>query len=295
VNKALLCFAILVFTLALIPLVGIVHAPTYTFYARSDTKTVNGILGYYLNDTQTASTKSVEASIAGAVAPYYGVRIWRTESDNSSAELTTDYLSVYRTGNTSGLQNMTWTPTLQPITYGFTALKVNVYIKMGTSGTWTLKATFTTMGLLGTSLEASTWTIRLWTYRSYSTMHNSTTGMVYWGNTPYSTTIESIQVTSPTIWQVTNYGYQSGNLLSAIMTPYTFLLGELAYGLIALIIAVCIYNRTENVAYAIIVFILLNGLFVPLIPSVALQLVYVVIVVGLAALFWKLYTSAQQP
>jgi hypothetical protein len=71
----------------------------------------------------------------------------------------------------------------------------------------------------------------------------------------------------------------------------------LFYGIIALMIFIGIYNRSENFTYAFIVAILFlgtTGLFTVMVPSVGLGLASVLLVIGGAILFTRLIIALRR-
>lgn len=80
----------------------------------------------------------------------------------------------------------------------------------------------------------------------------------------------------------------AGDLLGFLTGCFVTRIGQNFYAIIALILSVPLYNRTQNVMYCAVVWLLLGGLFIvamPLVSPVATLLIVLAISVILLKLF----------
>jgi hypothetical protein len=267
---------------------GVPPSGTIIWYFRSDTQTVNEVTGYKLEETNTGSTAWTYSSASGDLTVYFGYRVWLVDSDGRATELTSGQIYCYRITTGEGSQNTGFSISSIPLQMGFDAVKVSVYIKIG-SGEWeSAKATFISDRILKTYIEASTWVFQVYTKRIVS--DGVTYGYIYWGSNTYQSGISGIQFTEPGVFDWMLYNFQSGNLVTFITLPYTFYIGGLFYGLMVLVICVPLYNRYKSFTPILFLFILLGGgtgFLSLLVPEIGLQLGWLFLMLGLAGLIYK--------
>lgn len=279
--------------LMLLSLPTLVNATTttYTWYFRSDTQTVNGVTGYVLNSTLSASTQNVSLTLAGNNTVEWGWRIWRLRNDNSSTEITsgTPVATVSRSTDGEGFQTGTYTMPSIALHIGWDAFKVNLYMKVG-AGSWQLKAIFVTSRILEKNVLGSTWSFIGYTKRTYS--GGDTTGYFIWGSSSRNSRITNVQFTDADVYENMNYKLQSGDFIGFVLYPYVNLVGNLFYGIVMLIICVPIYNRYHSLTPILVMFILFGGatgMFTLLMPVAGFWVGWVFLLLGLAGLLFRVF------
>jgi len=268
--------------------VGAVYASTdVTWYFRADTHTVNGILGYRLNEAPSTSYAYDSVSIGAASTTSYGVRVWIVDSNGNLEELTSGepVAIVSRSLNGEGLQSATWTcPGYNNI---IDAIMIKVYQRFGTEE-WTLRATFITENNTLIKLPEATWTFTYYTGRQYI---DATYSTLYWGGN-YQTKVE-LQYTEPTPYELMMWKLWKGDILGFLMLPYSWFLGFTAYSIVFLLpLGIVLYNRLEDATATLIALLLIGGftggLIGALVPASGLTLCWILFVLGIAALLYRL-------
>jgi len=273
--------------------VGAVYASTdITWYFRADTHTVNGILGYRLNEAPSTSYAYDSVSIGAASTTSYGVRVWIVDSNGNLEELTSGepVAIVSRSYNSEGLQSATWTcPGYNNI---IDAIMIKVYQRFGTEE-WTLRATFITENNTLIKLPEATWTFTYYTKRNYASELDSgvTISMLYWGGN-YQTKVE-LQYSEPTPYELMMWKLWKGDILGFLMLPYSWFLGFTAYSIVFLLpLGIVLYNRLEDATATLIALLLIGGftggLIGALVPASGLTLCWILFVLGIAALLYRL-------
>jgi len=274
---------------------GEYESPTVTsstvWYLRSDTHTVNTVLGYKLSETPSTSYQHVTANIFGDATVYYGWRIWKVNNKGSETELTDGEIYSWRVNNGVGVQNLVWTPPATSLHTGQDAIMMKLYIKFG-AGSWVLKATFISDKIVEKSLLASQWDIQTYTYRFFSYSEDTTIAEVYWAGNPYGTVVGGIGFETPNVYEGMQGKLFDGDFIGFVLYPYLNLVGNLFYGLVMLIVCVPLYNRYKSVTPLLVMLILFGGaagIFTLLIPGVGLTLGWIVFLIGLGGLLYKVF------
>lgn len=138
---------------------------TETRYMRGDQHTVNGLLAYVLNTSQSDSAQDdYKSSSTYGVTGYVGSRVWaRDTNGNEHTELTsgTPVATVSRSGTGEDIQSNTWS--CPETTVNSTdAIVVKIYIKLGTGG-WVYTQRFITEQLGAETIDSNTWTFYYYT------------------------------------------------------------------------------------------------------------------------------------
>jgi len=261
-----------------------------TWYFRADTHTVNGILGYRLDETASSSDAYDSVSTEGASISYYGVRVWIVHSSGVLEELTSGQpvAIVSRNANGEGLQTATWNcPGYNNI---IDAIMIKVYQRFGTDE-WNLRATFITENETLIKLPEATWTFTYYTYREYIQSLDSTLSKLYWGG-DYQTKVQ-LQYTEPTIYELMLWKFSHRDIFGFVMLPFTYWLGFMAYGLVFLLpLGIGLYKIFDDAKAAILGLLLIGGgtggLISMLIPQSGLQLSWILFVLGIAGILWSL-------
>ena len=268
--------------------VGAVYASTdATWYFRADTHTVNGILGYRLDETASSSDTYDSVSTDGDIITYYGVRVWIVHEDGSLEELTDGepVAIVSRSQDGEGLQSATWNcPGYGNIV---DAIMIKVYQRFG-AGEWNLRATFITENNTLIKLPEATWTFTYYTRRMYI---DATYSMLYWGGN-YQTKVQ-LQISEPAFYELMLWKLWKGDILGFLMLPYSWFLGFTAYSIVFLLpLGIVLYNRLEDATATLIALLLIGGftggLIGALVPASGLRLCWILFVLGIAALLYRL-------
>jgi len=267
---------------------------TLNWYVRADTQTVNSQLGYVVNRTQSSTERNVSATDSGDLTVYWSIRVFVRRRNNSTVELTTAYTDIYFTrlwsaGNASGLQSDTWTPPLTSVYIGSDAIVMNVYIQIGT-GSWQQVAILITSQLDTNQILNSTWTVRLYTRRVY--VAGVTTGYFYWGDSSYESRIEDVQLRTLTPWERQIYHLTQQDFISFIVTPWTYFIGNLFYGVLLLFFVMTSYNKYEDVRPVIAWFWIFGGtggFLTIMIPTIGLHLSWFFLAFALGTTLFLLF------
>ena len=258
---------------------------TARWYFRADTVETAGILGYRLADTASTSTITDEVSSASGPQPSsYGVRVWIVHQNGALDELTNGepVAIVTRSDDAEGLQNATWNcPGYNSLVY---AVMIKVYQRF-TDTDWSLRATFITEGEQLIKLPEATWTFH------YYTKLSGCKSYLFWGGN-YGSGV-TITYAEPATWEVMMHKLMKGDILGFLMLPYTWLLGFTAYALVFLLpVGIVLYNRLEDVTATIIALLLIGGftggLIGVFVPASGLMLCWILFVLGIAALLYRL-------
>jgi len=261
-----------------------------TWYFRADTHTVNGILGYRLDETASSSDVYDSVSIEGASITYYGVRVWIVHENGALDELTDGEPAaiVSRNQDGEGLQSATWNcPGYNNI---IDAIMIKVYQRFGT-GEWNLRATFITENNTLIKLPEATWTFSYYTKREYYSTYDFTLSMLYWGGN-YRTRVE-ITYSEPSVYELMMWKLMKRDILGFIMMPFTYWLGFMAYGLLGLLpLGIGLYKIFDDFKATILGLLLIGGgaggIIGMLLPQSGLQLSWILFVLGIAGILWSL-------
>ena len=84
----------------------------------------------------------------------------------------------------------------------------------------------------------------------------------------------------------------AGDLLGFLTGCFVTRIGQNFYAIIALILSVPLYNRTQNVMYCAVVWLLLGGLFIVAMPLVS-PVAVLLITLAIAVILLKLFTESR--
>jgi len=264
-----------------------------TWYFRADTHTINGISGFRLNEAPSTTSISDSVTTEGSYVIYYGVRVWIVHSNGALDELTDGepVAIVSRNEVGAGLQSATWDcPGYNNV---IDAIMIKVYLRFGIDGEWNLRATFITENETLIKLPEATWTFQYYTVRDnwYESYKWWTKAQLYWGEN-YETKVE-IQYVEPEVYEVMIWKLWNLDILGFLMIPYTWFLGFTAYALVFLLpFGIVLYNRLEDAVATLIALLLIGGftggLIGVFVPASGLMLCWVLFVLGIAALLYRL-------
>jgi len=266
-----------------------VTSSTY-WYCRADTQTVNTVLGYKLSETESSTQKSVTQAVATNVTTYFGWRVWKVNSKGEETELTSGYQYSWRVADGEGIQNILWNAPTTSLQIGYDAIKVVLYVKLTATGPWQPKATFISSKLLEKTLVASEWAFQTYTKKVYS--GGSTTATVFWGASAKESSIAGIEFENPDVYENMQYKLQTGDFVGFVLYPYLNLVGNLFYGLLMLMVCVPTYNRYKSVTPLLVLLIIFGGaagIFTLLIPEAGMGLGWIIFLIGLGGLLYKVF------
>jgi hypothetical protein len=292
-GKFVLLFFLVVFMTGLFCLPVVKADTEATLFLRADSHEVNGISGYRLSETQSSGNVTDIVTVGGSYAIYYGVRVWVVHRNGATEELTSGVpvAVVTRSVNGGGLRNATWLcPGYNSIV---DAVMVKVYQRFETED-WNLRSTFITENDFLVKFPEATWTFNYYTIRQYRYDEDITYSKLLWGGSYMSNVTMRYEV--PAAWEVQFYNLFNGDIFGFLFTPYTWFLGFLGYSLVFLLpLGIVLYNRFEDATATIIALLLIGGgaggLLSMLVPQLGLQLCWVLFVLGIAALLYRLVTS----
>lgn len=230
---------------------------TENWWQRSDAHTVNGNLGYVLNISRTYTAQTVDISAAGDSTAYWAYRIYILHNDNSTTELTSSYdLNVSRASDGTGLQNTTWTPATTVLNLATEAIRMDLYMRIG-AGAWTNKAFFLSSRLETKELQNGTWTLRLWTNRTYS--GGNTYAEFNWGSEAYESRVENVRYAKLDPWETQDHWIRNADFFQFIVAPWTYYIGDAFWGFMLFFIAITTYNKFGDIRPVIVEFWLFGG------------------------------------
>lgn len=227
-----------------------------TLFMRSDTQTTNNQNGYRLDETNTESAQTITNTLSGDIPVQYGFRVWITNYNNESIELTdgAPQAVVTRSTNGAGIQTSTWTPPQTAVDLGFDCLTISVYLN--SSGTWTQRATYVTPVLMYKEIAPYTWTFYLYTNKTTTT---DTYASFSFGDDTVESKVNCAGLTTPTWFELGNWQLTTGNIIGFIFYSYYQALGAVSYLLMFLIPAGTLYIRHRTTNVIVFLFVLLGG------------------------------------
>jgi hypothetical protein len=289
-NTTTSVFANANFTLTLTAPVVIPADISNIFYFCPDTQTINTVTGYKLSETQPNYNASTSISASGNLTGYVAYRVFIVYDDGDMVEISTAYIGITgRTNDTEGLINATWACPRTKLDVGFQALRVEMYMQIG-SGGWIDKATFISGFLNETAITNSTWIFQ--TYTKHAFIGGNTILTATWGTNTANSLIDNVGVTDPDIYDLLNYQLHVGNFIGFLFMPYTNLVGNLFYGLLLLVFFVPLYNRYKSFSPIIILLILFGGaggILSLMVPEAGLGISWIFLIVGIGGLIYKVF------
>lgn len=260
--------------------------------------TQNGVTGYVANSS-TPTTSAHASPIIGygtaGDAVSYGIRVYAVT--RSTVELTSGVVTV---GTLTGTQTITALTTQTVLsgthlTFGNSTLKFVLYGRFG-SGDWSIVQTMTTRALNYKQLFASEVTVTLYADRNES--GGNTYSSAYWGNVeggedPYSGVSGLVfKTATSTDWQ--QYYLNQGNLVRFITIPYTFILGNVFYGIIVVALAGTVFARYRTLGMVALFLVLFFGCIGGAAANIVLGevivgVVWIATAFGLAVVYWRVF------
>jgi len=257
-----------------------------TWYLRSDTHTVHSQLGYILSPVQTSSELSdMRTHATTSMTTSYGVRIWVFDADGDSSELTSGIpvAVVTRSSDGDGIQSATWTcPDYLNVV---DAVMVRIYQRWGTDA-WTARLIYITKSGLLVKFPTASWTFNYYTNRT----SGSTNSTMWYGSYVYNSRLQ-LYYTNLNPFETMHYHLIRTDFLAFLVTPWTYFLGDIFYGLILLFMSVTTYLRYHSLR-AILALVWLfggvGGILTAMIPAVAFNIAWLFLAIALAITLVKL-------
>ena len=274
----------------------IISVMTYTnltWYCRGETHTVHEELGYQLQPYIGHGVGfSDHREQTGSSSVNYGIRIYAVDYSGSQTELTSGSPDAVVTLTTNLYTQKTGLWTCPSYSAVIDAMIVDVYQRFG-SGTWTLIRRFISDSGLEIVLDAGVWTFDYYLERDYNVGSNLTNSNFYWANELYRSGIglihHGLNIFETAFYRLT----VKHDFAMAFLTPWTFYLGDVAYGFALLFVVVTLRNRLEN-DRAILALLWLfggaGGFFNLMLPVAAINFAWIVLAVALAGTLLKLFT-----
>jgi len=164
--------------------------PTETRYMRNDE---------VLGTSQTSSYDSILVDTEFSITTiYYGIRVWKVHSNSTTTEITSGSSVAIAFGTGSGLLSGTWNCIQTPLV-STDHIRVIVYWGLDSSpGDYV--QTFDTEDLGGIQLDASTWTVYYYQYRTK--VGSSYYYYFRYGTSTYNSRIENFQWSTAKNWNI---------------------------------------------------------------------------------------------
>lgn len=287
-------FSIILTVLALLSssiLAGAVNGQSaINYYYTSTTHTVNDETGYAISTSMGSTSASIATTFSGAGTVDIGFRAWLVHSDSQPAEsLIGDSPTALITcdSNSTGLNYSTASIPTKSLVLNLNALKVTVYMRFD-GGDWLAKASFITDTLISKELTGSTVTFYLYTNTTITT---NTTVTFYWGNSAYQSGLGGLTLKEVLPQEHALALGFGGDFIGMIIYPFTYIIGELFYGLLLLGVAGNLYFKQQKVTALLVMLLLFGGAsgIGLLIPVVAYRTVYILALLIFAAILYKTF------
>jgi uncharacterized protein YcfL len=287
-RKSLLFLLVFALIACVIPLAN-AATTTQKLYFNTGSNTAAGVTAYLLDTDYTNTAQFINSSQAGAQDVSYGYRVYLVTSNTSIGELTpgTQQAIVTLSSNTTGQVTSTWVVATTNTVLGYQALEIVVYEQYGSSG-WLSRATFITPVLITSQIVGATWTFTL--YVNYTlTVSDTYTGFLF-GTGEYQSCVSGVQLLKPTENQIQSFRMGNGDVVGFIIGAYTDVIGVGAYLLVLLGLTGALYFNYRHIGVVLFVFAMFGGsggVIWVFIPSWAAVVVDAILLVGFAALLYK--------
>lgn len=257
-----------------------------TWYMRSDTHTIHDNLGYKLHEYQSyTETNDSRYSSTETTSISYAVRIWILDANGNTEEISSGspVAIVTRDDNSSGILSETWTcPEYSSV---IDAVQVKVYQRFG-SGAWSLRKIFITEEALLIRFPESTWTF----YYYVEQVKLSTNSTFSHGSLSFNSRM-IFQYYRISVFEKMTYHLQQFQILSFFVTPWTYYLGTMFYGILLFFFAATAYLRYHSLRAVLAVFWLFGGtggFLSAMMPAMGLQLSWFILALTLALTIFHL-------
>lgn len=261
-----------------------------TWYMRSDTHTVNETLAFKLSESNTYDEYLVDKSSAGTKTAYLGFRAYLIDGSGLTSEITggNPKAVVSVSANYTGLLYANYTiPDMSR--FSVASVYVEVYHRWGTTGDWELIAEYITRDDLLIFFPASMWTV--YYAVNYTQYGGNSYDTFLWGSSTYPSCI-NLYYGRMNAWDVSRYWISKGQLILWLVTPFTYHIGDLFYGLIVLMFCVTAYNRFGSllpVLAVLWIFAGAGGVLSFLIPAIGLRIAWFLLVLALSLTLLKIF------
>ena len=267
---------------------------TEDWYFRSDTWTVNTELGYKLYTTQSEATTYTQSTSTSLEDFTVSLKVYRVSTDGDVIPITDDIIAEATQSSLTAGTMLNTTYTLSETTDNLDlkyddAIQVVFYHQLGTDDP-TAKAEFITTNIKSDKLNSNTWSI--YYYVTVTEDAGTYYYRFYYGDASTNSRIANIQYETLDPWGTGLYHLGQGDLISFILNPYSYYIGqELAFGIFAMILIIPAYNRYKDirpVAVLCLLFAGTGGFLTIFIPAIALKISFLFLAVGVAIMLYKL-------
>lgn len=257
-----------------------------TWFMRSDTHTIHEILGYKLHEYQSYTEANETRYYSTETMPIsYGVRIFALDADGDVYELSSGVpvAIVTRDDNSSGILSETWS--CSEFMNIVDAVQVKVYQRFGIED-WSLRRIFITKETMLIRFPAGTWTF----YYYVEQIKGSTNSTFSHGSLSFNSRM-NFQYYRISVFEKMTYHLQQFQILSFFVTPWTYYLGSMFYGILLFFFAVTAYLRYHSVRAVLAVFWLFGGtggFLSAMMPAMGLQISWLILAFTLALTIFHL-------
>ena len=264
---------------------------TLNLYMRSDIYTVFNVTAYGLDTDYTNEYAEVTTTTTGVANVTYGFMAYLVASPTSIIDLTggIPVAHIPLTGNYSGQLSSSWTCPTTAVTLGYQAIKIDVYVSTDDGASWSARAGFISNRLITHWLVSSTWTLTL---NLNHTITSDTVSSFSFGDTDHRSTITGIAVEQAIEPEKQWFRLNMGDLIGFIIGGYADVMGaQIFYVLILFGVNAALYRRYNHFGIVAVFFILFagpGGLILLFVPSWAVAVVALLMIVGCALIVWRL-------
>jgi hypothetical protein len=261
------------------------------FYFLSYTHTVNNVTGYGASRQSGWTSQSAHQTFSGNGTVTFAFQAWLIHSDSEPNEpLIGDQPTavLIRTVDGEGMQNASVAALDKSLVIGMNAIEIVVYVNFN-GGEYLRLATFVSDRLVERELVGGTWTFDL--YTKVSSASNTTTATAYWGDQTYKSGIGSVYFIDPLPQEVALNSAMNGDFVSAILYPFTYIIGDIFYALIFIAVLGNLHLRYKRIEIIVIFFLLWGGSsgIGLLIPVIAYRIIYIILLLGIAAVLYRVF------
>jgi hypothetical protein len=264
----------------------IVPVGTSTYYFRSDMYNYNStLIGYALEPTNTRNPTGVSMGVSASA--FFGYRVWLLHQRGTLTELTSGVpvAVTSRIADGAGYQTAYWTPPETLMVLGYDHLVIVGY-QSEDGASWNAKGSFISHTIMTNRLYASPWN-----FTTYTSLSALTATFRFGDTTTANSRIEGISFRVPLPQEIAMFYGTSGDFISMVLLPYTYLIGNLIYSLVFLLVGGSFYLKHKRFE-VILVLIVLFGSFqgsMLLLPDVVYRIILVIVILVITIILYRLF------
>jgi outer membrane protein assembly factor BamB len=259
------------------------------FWFHASTVTFAGDSGYGALVSLPNVAASVSVSASGSVSASWGVRAW-VVFDDRSVELTGGV--PVSLGSISGVDSglLSYSLGFPSVLLSFNDCVFKVVVYNRFEGDWSASAVFLSEPLAYRYLVGGPVVFNVFAERFED--GGNTYAVTRWGNSVYASGFSGVlfKTSTGTDWQ--NYYLGTGNFLMFLASPYTFMIGNLFYGLVLLGVGLSVYFRYRNISTVLIFITVLasaGGVGNILFGDAFAGVVWLVAAFALGLAYWRVF------